>query len=382
MQLSTTIDTLICLILILLLLSLMVQSIQELLKRLFQVKARLLQRVIRAYLPKVAADDFLGFAVATNGFSSSPPEAASAEDLRHWLDQLSVGILCPGADRLVQRQVAAIGAVDRKILELERALVAGAVQVELVQLRAALEDVSRITSSNSALLASSVLNAQFLLSEAINQTKAIEQIQPSAAKQCHQLMADLVELNKAFHALNSSVQASRSLIEGRFAIAMAAFDRRYQDVMRRWTLFIGFSLVLLFNASFFRLARHFQTSEFARRAIIENPVLIENLTGQCPKADGEELTACLQRTLTAAGASSLSTVLMPVTRSEASRYLWGLPSSGGLLRLSADLLGWIVTTVLLSAGAPFWQDVLQALFGLKNLIRGTGAKSEADFVAQ
>ena len=33
------------------------------------------------------------------------------------------------------------------------------------------------------------------------------------------------------------------------------------------------------------------------------------------------------------------------------------------------LVGWIITTLLLSVGAPFWQDTLESLFGVKNLLR-------------
>lgn len=33
------------------------------------------------------------------------------------------------------------------------------------------------------------------------------------------------------------------------------------------------------------------------------------------------------------------------------------------------LLGWAITVMLLSVGAPFWQDALESLFGIKNLLR-------------
>ena len=36
------------------------------------------------------------------------------------------------------------------------------------------------------------------------------------------------------------------------------------------------------------------------------------------------------------------------------------------------LLGWIIMTILLSIGAPFWQDALESLFGVKNFLRKTG----------
>ena len=42
---------------------------------------------------------------------------------------------------------------------------------------------------------------------------------------------------------------------------------------------------------------------------------------------------------------------------------------------SRTLLGWLVMTLLLSLGAPFWEDALEALFGLKNTLRGK-AKTE------
>jgi hypothetical protein len=33
------------------------------------------------------------------------------------------------------------------------------------------------------------------------------------------------------------------------------------------------------------------------------------------------------------------------------------------------LLGWAIMVLLLSVGAPFWQDTLESLFGIKNLLR-------------
>jgi hypothetical protein len=33
------------------------------------------------------------------------------------------------------------------------------------------------------------------------------------------------------------------------------------------------------------------------------------------------------------------------------------------------LIGWTIMVLLLSVGAPFWQDMLESLFGIKNLLR-------------
>ncbi|MEK6285522.1 MAG: hypothetical protein AABO57_07260 [Acidobacteriota bacterium] len=49
------------------------------------------------------------------------------------------------------------------------------------------------------------------------------------------------------------------------------------------------------------------------------------------------------------------------------------PDWGGWLSRRRDdfltLAGWIVMTFLLSVGAPFWEDTLESLFGVKNLLR-------------
>ena len=62
---------------------------------------------------------------------------------------------------------------------------------------------------------------------------------------------------------------------------------------------------------------------------------------------------------------------------------WGPPKNrlegrawlgNGLTTLS----GWLITVLLLSAGAPFWEDILESLFGLKDLVRQKTATKNAE----
>lgn len=51
------------------------------------------------------------------------------------------------------------------------------------------------------------------------------------------------------------------------------------------------------------------------------------------------------------------------------------PEGAWLINRKQDLktlLGWIITALLLSVGAPFWQDALESLFGVKALLRKRG----------
>src|SRR4029079_3930457 len=50
---------------------------------------------------------------------------------------------------------------------------------------------------------------------------------------------------------------------------------------------------------------------------------------------------------------------------EQERMGWGPWFGSGL----NALFGWLITILLLSTGAPFWEDVLESLFGLKSLMR-------------
>lgn len=42
------------------------------------------------------------------------------------------------------------------------------------------------------------------------------------------------------------------------------------------------------------------------------------------------------------------------------------------------MIGWAITVMLLSAGAPFWQDALESLFGIKNLLRQRGGTQNVE----
>jgi hypothetical protein len=46
-----------------------------------------------------------------------------------------------------------------------------------------------------------------------------------------------------------------------------------------------------------------------------------------------------------------------------------------LIHMAKIAAGWVVMTILLSVGAPFWEDALESLFGLKNLLR-TGSETK------
>jgi hypothetical protein len=53
------------------------------------------------------------------------------------------------------------------------------------------------------------------------------------------------------------------------------------------------------------------------------------------------------------------------------KWATGKPTWNGFFHTVEILLGWILMTLLLSVGAPFWEDTLESLFGLKNIINAS-----------
>jgi hypothetical protein len=51
------------------------------------------------------------------------------------------------------------------------------------------------------------------------------------------------------------------------------------------------------------------------------------------------------------------------------RWMTGEEWWGGIKQDVSTLVGWALMVLLLSVGAPFWQDTLESLFGVKNLLR-------------
>ena len=118
------------------------------------------------------------------------------------------------------------------------------------------------------------------------------------------------KLLNAWRELTGASRRIRQNVENWFETAILAFDERYEAEMRRWTLGLGFVVAVLLDASFFKLAK------------------------------------------TAFGASELR-----LTKLQAPDL--SLETIPGLL----------ITTLLLSAGAPFWRDILQSLFEVKSRLR-------------
>lgn len=198
------------------------------------------------------------------------------------------------------------------------------------------------------------------------------------------------------------IRALKASVETWYDTVMQSFEERYTRSMRTWTIVISAFVVILMNANIVNIYRDISSSETKRAVFLQqadklrapqaNPstgggggggaaggTSAGNQAGtQSPEEfikEGKEIVDANVTYLTAIGLKGPTWVanIGPVMSQSLNHPLWVL---GVILK---TLLGWFIMTMLLSVGAPFWQDVLESLFGLKNKLRQqTGTKNVED----
>lgn len=219
----------------------------------------------------------------------------------------------------------------------------------------------------------------------------------------------------------------KAQVENWFDTVMQSFDERYSRHMKTVALVVSFLVVIVLNANFFKLYHSIAGSDTVRAAIVaQGPAILKqaeaanaantaaenqkpkstptpkstpppaggeappitgrsNLPPAGPAATPNESAAAAAKSKQelADGIKQLQGLvgqaeglgLKPLTFQKVSDYVSG---KGDYATASADkrftyalevLLGWTIMALLLSVGAPFWQDTLESLFGVKNLLR-------------
>lgn len=215
--------------------------------------------------------------------------------------------------------------------------------------------------------------------------KAVEAVDDGLKKIASQIAA----LSTAFDAAFAPLFARLQQVEVWYDTVMQGFEERYTRHMRSVGIAISIIVVVVLNANFFNIYRSIRFDPVKTALIVkEGEKLIA--TGPAPSASpspvetpagggapggggspatgdttGAELKKEVQEVQKLTGLYQ-SFGINPLSRQQIidvfqSRWRWR--------DLTETFLGWAIMVMLLSAGAPFWQDTLESLFGLKNLLR-------------
>ncbi|HEX6715698.1 MAG TPA: hypothetical protein VF088_01230 [Pyrinomonadaceae bacterium] len=211
-----------------------------------------------------------------------------------------------------------------------------------------------------------------------------------------------------------------------FDTVTQSFDERYERHMRTVSFIISIVVVTLLNANFFHVYRSLAANQIQQNMIANAGA---DLLQQLQEVQATQTGASVSNTTPAAGTfddlqkdfQSIDSLtgayggfgFQPLTGEQLSSFFWSL---GGFTKFFQDdyghdswggfkfskeikngkqiphwtaqngaewwdsrkdnvvtLIGWAIMIMLLSVGAPFWQDALESLFGIKNLLRQKSA---------
>jgi predicted lactoylglutathione lyase len=167
-----------------------------------------------------------------------------------------------------------------------------------------------------------------------------------------------------------------------YETVMQGFEERYTRHMKTVAICISVVVVIFFNANFFQVYQNISKSDQLRTALIAQSEdvnkRLDALREQGAQASGtaQQQLEAAQKQLAADIDNVASLGFTPLRREQVSAFFSGQIAPMHALKV---LIGWAIMVMLLSVGAPFWQDVLESLFGVKNILRAkSGTKNVED----
>jgi len=168
---------------------------------------------------------------------------------------------------------------------------------------------------------------------------------------------------------------------------MQSFEERYMRHMKSVAIVISVVVVIFLNANFFQIYTNISTNDVLRNAIIAKQSEIQdrvriqpvNPTGgtETPDVVEQQLKAELKQLQTTLDEST-TFGLQPFKWGQVKDFFAGTGAWAGHTNerfsyLIKSLSGWAIMIMLLSVGAPFWQDAPESLYGVKNLLQKKAA---------
>ena len=207
------------------------------------------------------------------------------------------------------------------------------------------------------------------------------------------LQNDVAAISKEISDARSALDAALGTVKTRlmeteqwFDTTMQSFEERYHRGMRTYALVIAMLVVIALNADVFRIYRQISGDEVLRSALAAAGPAIAAQQEKIEDREAELDASASPTTIKEIEAQKeeIQDLVQSYTDIGLDPISWkGMTAWGnGLITdpfgetwWSArrgdvkTLLGWILMTLLLSLGAPFWHDTLESLFGVKNMLR-------------
>lgn len=162
-----------------------------------------------------------------------------------------------------------------------------------------------------------------------------------------------------------------------FDISKRAFQEHYERRMKYWAFIISAVVVIATNANIVEIFRELNQNKQMREGIVAAaPALISQAV---------QINISPEIQLTDAQRDSMIKSKARIIQDLASEKSFGLirwnTSTGDVISLNTfhtdfisaagkNIVGWLIMTLLVSLGSPFWYDILKTIMGVKNKLKG------------
>ncbi len=206
-----------------------------------------------------------------------------------------------------------------------------------------------------------------------------------------EIASPLADLRQEFDAVIAPLRLKLTEVENWYETVMQSFEERYNRGMKTYAFVISLCVAVWLNANIFAIYHQMATNNAQRASVLQYaPEALQRYKeahARAIEANDQPGQQKLDTQIKATekeiedAAKAYSTLGFRTLRDEANHLtgLWNskdLQNGGrfwGIVRHCSYLLfGWVIMAALLSIGAPFWHDTLEALFGVKNLLRKRG----------
>ena len=162
-----------------------------------------------------------------------------------------------------------------------------------------------------------------------------------------------------------------------YETVMQGFEERYTRHMKSVAICVSIVVVIFLNANFFQVYHNISTNDVLRNVLLEKRDEIEKKikdSGQQGDQESQDATEQLKNEIKQLQNTMDETVSLgfsPIKPKQVTDFF--SPDTkypeGRFAHALKVISGWAIMVMLLSVGAPFWQDALESLFGIKNLLR-------------
>jgi len=349
--------------------------------------------------------------VSGSSFTGRPfQEAFPKGDLAKALGNAPAITLFPGLATTLQEAIDTATAIAAAIKSIAAGVLSGASSASFVALRTAiaplLNDLDRLASGGavrSDLLIHDITNLREVkwddvagslgevqqkveqdLAQALQAGRTADAAGlKSAVATLQGIAVKLADLHARLDQAMAPIQAKIEQAENSYETIRRGLQARYARSMKTWAAVISSLVVVVLNANFFTVYTGIATSDAKRSLILQSRDQIEQLYNQQASAANptEDESQTVQKWFQAARdqIDQNSDIysgfgFKPLAWSQVAWWWSTLTTRQGWWwwRVHHDLrvlVGWLLMAFVLSVGAPFWEDALESLLGIKNVLR-------------